>query len=209
MQDGDIFTTVNSGDLEILNYVTAKNVTVRFIKTGTEKTTCSINIKRGNVKDYFYPAVYGVGFLGEGQYKPRGSDKHASIRWKGMLERCYSDRYQALKPTYIGCVVCDEWHNFQNFAEWFYNNHIDGFELDKDKLGNGKLYSPDTCCFISRAENVEISQAQHYKFTHKDHGTIDVFNLSKFCREFGLTRANMHKVINGARNHHKGWTIYE
>tara|TARA_R110000765_G_scaffold71902_2_gene139522 strand:+ start:124 stop:753 length:630 start_codon:yes stop_codon:yes gene_type:complete len=209
MQNGDIFETKRSGHLRVVEYENARNVTVEFIATGTRLVCESGAIRRGNVRDDSYPSVHGVGFIGEGKYKPQTNAKKARIRWNGMLERCYSDRYQALKPTYIGCVVCDEWHNFQNFAEWFYNNHIDGFELDKDKLGNGKLYSPDTCCFISRAENVEISQAQHYKFTHKDHGTIDVFNLSKFCREFGLTRANMHKVINGARNHHKGWTIYE
>jgi len=30
--------------------------------------------------------------------------------------------------------------------------------------------------------------------------------LTKFCEEHGLTNQNIHKVIQGKRKHHKGWT---
>jgi hypothetical protein len=30
--------------------------------------------------------------------------------------------------------------------------------------------------------------------------------LTAFCEEHGLTVANMHKVVQGERKHHKGWT---
>lgn len=34
---------------------------------------------------------------------------------------------------------------------------------------------------------------------------IDVINLTKFCKENNLTRANLQSVLRGNRNHHKGW----
>ena len=34
-----------------------------------------------------------------------------------MLERFHDSKYQEKRPTYIGCSVAEEWHNFQIFAE--------------------------------------------------------------------------------------------
>lgn len=36
---------------------------------------------------------------------------------------------------------------------------------------------------------------------------ITTEGLTKFCEEHDLTPANLHKVINGERQNHKGWTI--
>ena len=57
-------------------------------------------------------------------------------------------------PTYKDVTVCEEWHNFQNFAKWFEDNYVEGFELDKDILVKGnKIYSPETCCFVPKEIN--------------------------------------------------------
>lgn len=209
MKDGFVFDTVTSGKAQVVRYKNAKNVLIRFLDTGFEVATTSRCIRSGNIKDYYRPNVLGVGFKGVGKHDSHnGRNQNIKYsRWHGMLERCYSARYQELKPTYIGCKVCDEWHNFQVFAEWFEVNYIEGFELDKDKLGDGKLYSPETCCFISRTENVEISQAKRYVLRCKDGTLHEFFNLSKFCRDNNLTSANVHKVLNKTRSHHKGWKL--
>ena len=75
-----------------------------------------------------------------------------------MLRRCYNERELNKQPTYRGCSVCDEWHNFQNFAQWYTDNYyeIDGecMELDKDILHKGnKIYSPDNCVFVPQCIN--------------------------------------------------------
>ena len=75
-----------------------------------------------------------------------------------MLERCYDPNYKEKYPSYIGCRVCDEWLNFQNFAEWFENNYyeVDGekIHLDKDILIKGnKIYSPKTCLLVPQRIN--------------------------------------------------------
>ena len=95
--------------------------------------------------------VYGVGYIGQGKYKSKTNIFHT---WRSMLRRCYSEVYQAKKPTYIGCVVDEHWHCFQNFAQWYEKNYIEGFELDKDILCKGcKVYSESTCCFVPHEIN--------------------------------------------------------
>jgi hypothetical protein len=75
-----------------------------------------------------------------------------------MLERCYSLTFQLKNPTYEGCIVCDEWLTFSNFKRWMEVQDWEGKELDKDLLINGnKLYSPETCVFVSSVVNGFIS----------------------------------------------------
>lgn len=77
--------------------------------------------------------------------------------WKGMLGRCYSEKHQSKRPTYIGCSVCEEWLLFSNFKKWFDENYTPGYELDKDILVEGnKVYSPDTCRFVPKYINLLV-----------------------------------------------------
>lgn len=68
--------------------------------------------------------------------------------WKGMLERCYSERELKRYPTYWGCSVCKEWLTFSNFKSWMGRQDWEGKELDKDLISDEKIYSPETCCFV-------------------------------------------------------------
>lgn len=79
----------------------------------------------------------------------RSKKEVAYKTWTSMIRRCYSDKYHKLKPTYIGCSVCEEWRYFSNFERWFKENYKDGYVLDKDILVQGnRVYSPQTCCFV-------------------------------------------------------------
>ena len=74
--------------------------------------------------------------------------------WCSMLHRCYSQAFAERYPTYTNCYVCDEWLSLSNFKSWVESNNWEGKQLDKDLLIRGnKVYSPDTCCFISGAVN--------------------------------------------------------
>jgi len=96
--------------------------------------------------------VYNIGIYEKGKYTSRKDIKAYKI-WKGMIQRCYSEESLKRFPTYRGCRICDEWLHFQTFAEWFYKNYVEGWTLDKDILGNGKLYSTETCCFVPNRIN--------------------------------------------------------
>ena len=61
--------------------------------------------------------------------------------WKSMLCRCYSEYSKTASPSYAGCEVAEEWKIFSNFKSWFDANYVEGWEIDKDILGSGKLYS--------------------------------------------------------------------
>jgi len=74
--------------------------------------------------------------------------------WRGMLERCYSDKYQDRKPTYKGCSVIEGWKTFSNFRAWMVNQDWEDKQLDKDLLFEGnKVYSENTCVFVTRGVN--------------------------------------------------------
>ncbi len=99
--------------------------------------------------------VYGVGVNDSLiPVKINGKFIDSYSTWKGMLRRCYSKKLHDVSPTYANCVVCDDWKYFTNFKRWFDDNHIEGFELDKDLLVAGnKEYSPDKCFFVPRSIN--------------------------------------------------------
>lgn len=76
-------------------------------------------------------------------------------RWAKMLERCYDEKYQIKKPTYIGCSVIGDWFIFSNFKMWMEKQDWEGKQLDKDLLVNGnRVYSPNTCVFIHETINI-------------------------------------------------------
>jgi len=154
MKIGSIHKTREHGDLEIIKISSSTEVVVRFIDTGYETTTILGNIRKGAVKDKLHPYVLGVGFIGVGEFKGaiNGRKTEAYNKWGQMLTRCYSDKYQSKNPAYKGCIVIDEWHNFQNFASWISSQgETNGFELDKDLLFCGnKVYSKETCLMVPR-----------------------------------------------------------
>ena len=91
-------------------------------------------------------------------------DKYKQIykRWYDMHYRCYSKKLHERYPTYIGCSVCEEWHDFNNFLEWYkvnyYEVEINGkkskMDLDKDILSKGnKVYCPEFCTFVPHEIN--------------------------------------------------------
>lgn len=107
--------------------------------------------------------LYGVGVL-DATYKvtvyQRVGGKLKQVwlcpyyrRWKGMLERGYSETYKKKYPSYEGCTVCDEWLTFTNFKFWMEKQKWEGKDLDKDLLGDGGVYSPSTCIFIPQRIN--------------------------------------------------------
>lgn len=98
--------------------------------------------------------------------------------WHGMLTRCYSKTYLKNQPSYEGSSVCAEWLTFSNFRRWMGQQQwirftekgdIEKLHLDKDFLsGNkrGKLYSPETCAFISHSLNNFLIDSEKSRGKH-------------------------------------------
>jgi hypothetical protein len=107
--------------------------------------------------------IYGVG-INDADYAvaPRVGPQTGGARricpmyttWQSMLTRCYSDVFQRSRPTYRGCTVDSRWHRFMAFRAWMLTQDWEGKQLDKDIIHFGnKIYSPETCCFVSGAIN--------------------------------------------------------
>ena len=150
---GKVCKSKSSGDFNIVKYNNAKNVEIRFLKTGFETSSQLEHIKNGNVKDPYTPSVYGVGIIGaKYPVSEGGRDTKDYALWKHMLARCYSDAYKKKRPTYEGCGVSDRFKSYEYFYEWC-NKQIgfgnQGWHLDKDLLTKGnKVYSEGSCVFI-------------------------------------------------------------
>ena len=164
---GEIFTSREGCIFFIVEYNSATDVTVKFKdEYAVEVHTTYQNCKSGLVKNPYFKSVYGVAYLGEGDFVTtvNGKPTREYALWKGMLQRCYSDKYHKKQPTYTSCYVCDRWLCFANFLEdlplienyelWL--NDEERMSLDKDLKQVGvknKIYSLDTVRFITVSEN--------------------------------------------------------
>lgn len=211
---GDIYESNNYGSYEVVDYVNTDEVKVRFIETGYSYWVGASQIKRGTVRDRFFPNTFGIGYFGDGAYSSRVNGKITVCysSWCGMMERCYSSRLHECKNTYRDCEVCEEWHNFQNFAKWFEDNYIEGYDLDKDiKIEGNKLYSPETCMFVSKYKNNMAAQAnkmKHWCLKSPTNALVYIFNVNAFCYVRGLSRSSIHKLLHRGIANHKGWRLY-
>ena len=155
---GKVCESLNSGDFKILKYDDARNVEIKFLKTGFETSVELGSIRKGEVKDLYSPSVFGIGVLGT-KYpsKVNGVNTKEYDLWQSMLKRCYSDTYQKKQPTYEGCECSENFKSFEYFHEWCHKQvgfANEGWQLDKDLLVKGnKVYSEKTCVFLPREIN--------------------------------------------------------
>ena len=148
-------------EMVIVEYRKAIDVDVYFPEYDwTARNKQYDSFKNGQIKCPYERRVYTIGYLGEGGYKVYENGKQTKCynAWHDMLRRCYDEKLHKRKPTYKGCNVSKEWHNFQNFAKWYDENYyeIEGekMHLDKDILvKHNKIYSPETCIFVPQAIN--------------------------------------------------------
>lgn len=234
--NGSKWTTNNCGTVTIIGklnkyYLDKKgykhyNYYLCKFDDGTIVETEYKTFKNGKIKNPNYPSVYNVGYLGEGQWNSGTSNKHTKEYeiWKKMLQRCYDKRYYEKQPTYKEVIVDERWFNFQNFCEdiqelkgykdWKNNRN---FELDKDILCNKmnidpKIYSKDTCLFISKKEN-NSNKNKNYHLTGKtfigirlsDGYEEEFVNQPEFAKKWGLTFIGVNSAINGKQKKHKDW----
>jgi len=101
------------------------------------------------------PNVYGVGHNDVNliTYYENGKKKSCPfyVKWRNMLRRCYDEVYKT--ESYKFVTVCNEWLTFSNFKAWMETQDWEEKDLDKDLLGDGSFYSPDTCCFLTKDQN--------------------------------------------------------
>ena len=158
---GEIFTTNNCDSCVIIGYKNNQDVLVKFVDFECEVKTNLASLRKGKVTNPSFPSVYGVGWIGVGDYN--SADSRLYNLWLSLLCRSCNEDFKSKNKTYKDVSVCKEWLCFQNFAAWCegqtYYGEVDKsgsrYELDKDILVKGnKIYSPDTCCFVPKELNL-------------------------------------------------------
>ena len=149
--------------MKIIKYENANNIIVEFQDEYKGKVHTSYQMfSIGNVKNPYYPDVFGVGIIGN-KYPAKISNIHLKeySAWHGIMQRCYDEKYKIKRPTYQDIMVCKEWLLYDNFYEWLHEQEnfkqwYDGkmWAIDKDVLMKGnKIYSPETCCLVPNNVN--------------------------------------------------------
>lgn len=156
---GEIFNGVGGEKLVITEYLSAVDVTIKFLSTGyTKKHVQMSQIRRGAVLNRLLPTVYGIGI------NDCIKNVNSSLiykKWQAMLERCYSEKFKSRHQEYKGCFVNREWHTLSNFKDWVESQDIKdlkGMDLDKDLLVFGnKEYSSNNCKLLPKTLNIFLT----------------------------------------------------
>ncbi|MBR6289477.1 MAG: hypothetical protein IKR19_09080 [Acholeplasmatales bacterium] len=177
-----VFYSLNYGPYYIVDYAgkrpiagrTKRFVSIRFLNTGFEYDVEIDSARFGNVKDYSLdPQECGIkkeDFDNDIEYNEI-IKKILKSRWTNIMARCYNPK----DTTYynygaLGVTVCEYWHTFNNFLESvvnipyytkFYHNPYK-YHLDKDYLQQNipvsqRVYSPQTCMFLSIIDNSNLA----------------------------------------------------
>ena len=167
--------------------------------------------------------VCGVGIKGNIlTTEPNGSRKPYSV-WKNMIHRCYNptnERYDYYGGR--GVRVSDRWLTYENFRndieklkgydeELFYRNKI---ELDKDSIDrDAKLYSKETCVWLSPAENNALTERVYESITTVKAVALDpedreycIINIPWFAKSVGINKSEIYGVLSEKGNKTaRGW----
>ena len=165
MKIGEIRNNNKGTPMRIIAMRSSNDIDVEFLDNHhyIKTHTTSGNFKKGQIKNPYDKTIFGLGYLGEGNYIGRG---HLYNIWQMMLRRCHDINAKEKFPTYYNdCSVCEEWLNFQTFAEWHEQNKYECKErlhLDKDILYPGnKIYSPYHCLLVPQRINMLFTNKQN------------------------------------------------
>lgn len=132
------------------------------------------------------------------------------IKWKNMLSRCYSESYSLKSPTYAGCSVCEEWLTFSRFKAWMQTQDWENKQLDKDLLYLGnKVYSPETCIFISQKINNFITEKQNSRGKYPIGVTLDQGKYKAKCCYGSSGSQKSLGVYTTPEDAHRAWLSFK
>ncbi|AHC94213.1 hypothetical protein T548_0135 [Lactococcus phage phiL47] len=194
-------------------------VGIRFTDTGSIRFVRKTIALAGQAKDMYAKDVYGVGCKGD--TKKVGNERQYQI-WRNMLSRCYVERDEKYHVYGgAGITVAERWLCFENFVndlpdllnydeELFFSGKL---QLDKDLICeeegiSPKIYSKDTCLFLTHKENIALQRGKSkpkslpdkpiIKATNIETGEEElVYDVVNYCKEKGLGKTSIYRRLNG------------
>lgn len=174
------YHSTKSGDFKILSRINPDGtggpikVVIEFLNTGNIKTVRLDKALSGMVMDK--SLSFACGNIGNGGNCIFNGNKLIYGRWKSMMDRCYNPKVRSYESYgAIGVRVDERWHNFDNYV---YDiqllpgavkafNDISNYHLDKDFLQyniprENRIYSKDTCVWLSVIDNLSLKDKLLY-----------------------------------------------
>ena len=193
--------------MKIINYINVGGIRIRFLDEHEFEIDSTYgNFKSGQISNPYDKRTYGVGYKGDGKYVTRINKANSidNITWHDIIRRCYCEDYINKHPAYRGCSVAEEWHNFQNFAEWYHENYYDIGEgrihIDKDILVKGnRIYSPDTCLIVPQRINmIFMNKPNKWNLPNG----ISMSKTGKYITNYNGKHLGIMKTLDEAINAH-------
>lgn len=103
--------------------------------------------------------------------------------WWAMMQRCYNkDHHNYARYGARGIVVCNEWHDPQNFITWAHSTvgNKDNL-LTLDRIDNNKGYSPQNCRWATIKQ-----QARNRSTTRYETINGETKPLKEWCEIYGI-----------------------
>lgn len=153
MKEGDLFSN-KYGEYKVSKLLPNGRCIIEWINYGCKCEVERWNAKIGQVK----PILKDGCVKYENHFPTKINGKHTRYYeiWMSMKKRCGKPNI-----SYSDCTVCDEWYDFQKFANWYHERYKEGYHLDKDILVKGnRVYSPDTCCLVPREINIAFMRGK-------------------------------------------------
>lgn len=168
---GTVFKNSQGHAFEIVEFNGASDVRIRFVNTGTERTTSTYVVTSGKIIDYMEPSVQGVGYLGTEDYA--SIHEGAKQLWRGILRRATDET--------LPSTICERWLSMKNFTDdisfipgyskwlmWKNGEAEECVHLDKDFLFPGNTeYAPGKVAFISETDNTTEAMLRKYSKLHQ------------------------------------------
>lgn len=197
-------------------------VTIKFKETGTIRSVRRRVALMGEAKDPYAKDVYGIACKGNA---PKiGNEKEYNL-WRNMISRCYVEKdnhYNSYGK--VGVTVHESWLCFERFLSDM--KTLEGYdevkyqqgllELDKDKLCNEKgispkIYSKETCMFMSRSENIALTRGKSKPKTLPETPLMSVedietglvtmvYDIKNYAKRNNLSITSIYRRLNNETN---------
>lgn len=211
------FTTKKYGTVEVIDVGNKYGYyKVKFLKSGTIDEFRKDAIIKGEIRDKYVCSYLDIGIIGN--IKTRGKNKKYYTIWRNMLNRCYNKNLPSANSYFGRVFVCEKWLTFEKFMEDICL--VDGWDkdlfdngkivLDKDKkqrFKNEKIYSLETCAWISSEENNKYQdfQQNQFKAINKLGEIFYDYNITDFAKQHNLSRRQISAVLHGRYKTTQGW----
>lgn len=187
--------------MKIIEYNSSHDIIVEFQdEYGFKVNTTYQNFTKGEIKNLYFPDVFGVAMIGS-KYPSRinGVKTKEYKIWISMLQRCYDDAVKTKYPTYQNIICCDEWLLYENFYEWIHKQENfekwtsgDKWCIDKDILvKRNKIYNPEVCCLVPNSVNVLLTKRDSLR------GDLPI----GVCKHKDKFKAQCQNPINGKKEY--------